>query len=122
MGLTYGDLLMRVLHRVRPYEAIRGSANALFGKWVEICNEHLIHADSGSLKKYIHQIVRDFDQLKISNEKKPRVGVVGEILVNQLNRIKLILSIAFKNANHLSKKFLLNPSSQPSQTITGSLV
>ncbi len=81
MGLTYGDLLMRVLHRIRPYEAIRGSANALFVKWVEICNEHLIHADSGSFKRHIHQIVRDFDQLKISSIKKPRVGVVGEILV-----------------------------------------
>ncbi len=75
MGLTYGDLLMRVLHRVRPYESIRGSANALFEKWVEICNEHLIHADSGSFKKYIHQIVRDFDQLKISNAKKCREWV-----------------------------------------------
>ncbi len=28
MGCVYGDLLMKVLYRVRPYEKVKGSANA----------------------------------------------------------------------------------------------
>ena len=36
-GLVYGDLLMRCLYRVRPYELEPGSANALRRTWSEIC-------------------------------------------------------------------------------------
>ena len=32
-------------------------------------------------KENIYNIVRDFDNLKITDEKKPKVGLVGEILV-----------------------------------------
>lgn len=81
IALMYGDLLMRVLYRVRPYEKIPGSANLLYEKWVERCKESV---KSGSLKlfrKNIRQIVDDFDNLEITNVRKPRVGLVGEILV-----------------------------------------
>ena len=36
MSIIYGDLLMKVLYRVRPYEKIEGSANDLYKKWVKI--------------------------------------------------------------------------------------
>ena len=29
MSVIYGDLLMKVLYRVRPYEKVKGSSNAL---------------------------------------------------------------------------------------------
>ena len=35
MALVYGDLFMKVLYRVRPYEKIKGSANELYDKWVK---------------------------------------------------------------------------------------
>jgi len=80
-ALIYGDLLMRVLYRVRPYEAIRGSADALYEKW----NGRLKSAvRRGSLREYkrnIYEVVRDFDNLPLLDIVKPRVGVVGEILV-----------------------------------------
>ncbi|SES94207.1 2-hydroxyacyl-CoA dehydratase [Anaerobranca gottschalkii] len=81
MALTYGDLLMRVLYRVRPYEMFKGSANHLLDKWLTICKKDL---QKGSRKKYrenIYNIVREFDNLKLNNMIKPKVGVVGEILV-----------------------------------------
>jgi len=34
MALTYGDLLMNVLYRVRPYEQFKGSADRLYDKWI----------------------------------------------------------------------------------------
>lgn len=80
-GIIYGDLLMRVLHRVRPYEIIPGSANLLFDRWVERCSEQLVSGDAKDFADNVYGIVEEFSQLEISRQVKPRVGVVGEILV-----------------------------------------
>lgn len=81
MGLVYGDLLMRVLLKVRPYEKIKGSANLLYESWVDKCKKSVRSGDKKSFKENIRKIVEDFDNLEILDIKKPRVGLVGEILV-----------------------------------------
>lgn len=81
MAIMYGDLLMRVLYRVRPYEKIKGSANILFEKWMERCIESVKTGDKKEYKENVENIVRDFDELEITDIKKPKVGIVGEILV-----------------------------------------
>ncbi len=81
MAVIYGDTLMNVLFRVRPYEKIKGSANALYEKWVKICLESLKKADRKTFKENINRMVKEFDELEIINEVKPKVGLVGEILV-----------------------------------------
>ncbi|MBQ8151451.1 MAG: 2-hydroxyacyl-CoA dehydratase, partial [Firmicutes bacterium] len=82
MAVMYGDLFMRVLYRTRPYEKVPGSANALYEKWVAVAHETLKKNDYGKYKKDLAGIVRDFDNLPlIEGLEKPRVGVVGEILV-----------------------------------------
>jgi len=81
MGLIYGDLLMNVLYRVRPYEKIRGSANALYEKWVGICMDSLAGAEMAAFRHNIEDIVDEFDRLEIVSTPKPKVGLVGEILV-----------------------------------------
>ena len=85
-GCVYGDLLMRCLYRVRPYEKTPGSANALHAKWRDICIAELTGADSTwNYKTICAQIVADFDNFPIDETlKKPRVGVVGEILVKYM--------------------------------------
>lgn len=81
MGLIYGDLLMNVLYRVRPYEKIRGSANALYEKWAAICRQSLARAEMPVFQSNIEGIVDEFDRLEIVSTVKPKVGLVGEILV-----------------------------------------
>src|SRR5699024_8171759 len=82
MAVIYGDLLNRVLYRVRPYEKIKGSANLLAEHWMEKCIEAVKVGDKKEYVRNIHQIVRDFDELEIDVDLvKPRVGIVGEILV-----------------------------------------
>ncbi len=83
-ALIYGDLFMRVLYRMRPYEQVPGSANALHAKWREICCESVKKGDFKTFKKNIAGIIHDFDNLPITDERKPRVGIVGEILVKFL--------------------------------------
>ena len=82
-ALQYGDLLMMTLYRTRPYEVEPGSANRLFDHWMEVCKGQLRRGLKGSeFKKTVRQIVEDFDTLPLQGEgTKPRVGVVGEILV-----------------------------------------
>ena len=85
-GIIYGDLLMRCLYRVRPYEAIVGSANSLYEKWKDICIDSLVNINSKYTYKNVCQdIVNAFDNLSLKEDlKKPRVGIVGEILVKYL--------------------------------------
>lgn len=81
-AVLYGDLLMRVLFRVRPYELEVGSANKLYQKWNEICKKAVVKGSMKEYKKNVVEIVKEFDNLPIDeNLQKPRVGVVGEILV-----------------------------------------
>lgn len=82
MGVVYGDLLMRVLYKVRPYEKIPGSANKLYESWVKKCKNSLLNGSKREVKKNIYKIVSDFDNLEIHEDlAKPKVGIVGEILV-----------------------------------------
>ncbi|MEN6348950.1 MAG: acyl-CoA dehydratase activase-related protein, partial [Syntrophomonas sp.] len=81
MGVIYGDILMRVLHRVRPYEKIPGSANLLYTKWLDKCRSQLRNGSTRQFKENVYRIIEEFDKLEIYDIKKPRVGVVGEILV-----------------------------------------
>ena len=82
-GVVYGDLFMRCLYRVRPYEKEKGSANALHQKWLEIAIDSL--KSKWSYKAVCSGIVEAFDALPIDETlRKPRVGVVGEILVKYM--------------------------------------
>ena len=83
-ALEFGDIFLRCLYRMRPYEMTPGSANALHEKWKERVIAFVTQDGFLSHRKYkqmCRQIIRDFDCLPITDEKKPRVGVVGEILV-----------------------------------------
>ncbi len=85
-AIIYGDLLMRCLYHVRPYELTLGSANALHKKWEKICIESLTNPDTKyKYKDVCRGIVKDFDNFPIDETlKKPRVGIVGEILVKYM--------------------------------------
>ncbi len=86
-ALIFGDIFMRCLYRTRPYEAVPGAANALHQKWKQKCisfvsRDKLI--SHRKFKQYCRQIIQDFDKLPMTGEQKPKVGVVGEILVKFL--------------------------------------
>ena len=79
----YGDLFMRVVYRTRPYEVNPGETNALHKKWeYKLCKE-LSDNSFGihRFKKNMKKIVEEFDAIPVKDIKKPRVGIVGEILV-----------------------------------------
>ena len=85
-AVVYGDVFMRVLYRTRPYEQVPGSANALHEKWKKVCIRSL-DKKGFSMKEFnrnLRGIIQEFDRLPLLDIKKPRVGIVGEILVKFL--------------------------------------
>ena len=82
-AVIFGDIFMRCVYRMRPYERIPGSVNACHEKWLERCKEFVTsdHPSIFKFEKMCRQIVEDFDRIEVTNEVKPRVGIVGEILV-----------------------------------------
>ena len=79
-SLIYGDLLMRLVFATRPYEAEAGSANALYDRWYAETKLDLSRGGK-DFKKNCKKIVEDFENLSVLDIPKPKVGVVGEILV-----------------------------------------
>lgn len=82
-AIIYGDVFMRVLYATRPYEAVPGSANKLHEKWKAICCASLSKKNPSMMEfgRNVRGIIQDFDNLPRLAVKKPRVGIVGEILV-----------------------------------------
>ena len=81
-ALLYGDLIMQCLYRVRPYEAAPGAADALYGEFMARAKIQIPKASRKAFYRLCQDTVDAFDALPLVNDRsKPRVGVVGEILV-----------------------------------------
>ena len=83
-GVYYGDLLLSLVNQCRPYECTPGATKALADKWVEYLADQMSEGKSVNYKTvratYI-EILRDFEALPRTAQKKVRVGIVGEIFV-----------------------------------------
>ena len=82
----FGDVFMRCVYRMRPYEQVKGTTDKLHEKWVGICKKFISsrYPSYGQFKKICRQIIREFDNIPITDARKPKVGIVGEILVKFL--------------------------------------
>ncbi|MBF0940625.1 MAG: 2-hydroxyacyl-CoA dehydratase, partial [Schaalia georgiae] len=91
-AFVIGDAIQLMLLRVRPYEAVQGSAMELYRRWDRIVREWIADGRSQEFgggracrltyAGLIRACVREFDALALRDiPRKPRVGLVGEILV-----------------------------------------
>ena len=83
-GAVFGDIFMRCVYRMRPYEIEPGSVNAVHKKWLKVTQDFVSgkHLNFFKFNKICREIIKDFDTIPIHEDlKKPRVGIVGEILV-----------------------------------------
>jgi len=81
MAVVYGDLLMRLTNATRPYEKNPGEANRLLAKWRQELKPSLAKMNIREYHSNIRKIIKDFENMELLDIKKPKVGVVGEILV-----------------------------------------
>ncbi|MCM1144805.1 MAG: 2-hydroxyacyl-CoA dehydratase [Blautia sp.] len=82
-GAVFGDIFMRCVYRMRPYEKEAGQVNAVHQKWIQKCRAFVSgkHLNYFTFCKMCKEMIREFDNIPVTEEKKPRVGIVGEILV-----------------------------------------
>ncbi|MDU1043330.1 2-hydroxyacyl-CoA dehydratase [Peptoniphilus rhinitidis] len=80
-GMLYADLIMKLTQATRPYEVIKGSSNILRDRWIDIVTSENLNYSKKSFIDNVNKMVSEFNRLEITNEKKPKVGIVGEILV-----------------------------------------
>lgn len=81
VAFLYGDLFERVVYRTRPYEAVLGSVDRLHGEWLKKVEKNVRNGSFTLFNHNMKKIIADFDAIALQTISKPRVGVVGEILV-----------------------------------------
>ena len=85
-GAVFGDILMKCVYRMRPYELEKGIVNRKHKIWEQRVISFL-SGDGMSHSRFKHmcrEMIHEFDTIPVSDERKPRVGIVGEILVKFL--------------------------------------
>ena len=81
-GMVYADLLQKMLYKNSAYEKNKGETEKLFNEWMKKAIDLTINGKSKDVSKSIYQIVEDFEKIEWQpNLEKPRVGIVGEILI-----------------------------------------
>ncbi len=80
-AVLYGDMLMLLYNQCKPYEINKGETDTVLNNWEKKLNENIAKNRFFSLSKTYKAILDDFAKIKRSAEKKPRVGIVGEIYV-----------------------------------------
>ena len=81
-SVVYGDLLQKLLLKNRAYEKNPGETQKVYEKWLETCKSLVKKSNLKEFKNSIYDMVADFEKIELnSSYKKPKVGVVGEILI-----------------------------------------
>ncbi len=82
-AVNFGDIFMRCVYRMRPYETVPGSVEEVHQKWIQKCCDFLgrKYLSFNTYKQMCREMIAEFDAIPVLDIKKPRVGVVGEILV-----------------------------------------
>lgn len=82
-AMIIGDVFMKCIYRMRPYEATPGATIKVHDKWKKEAEKFLLmtYPSRYAFRKLCKGAIHDFDQIELLDIKKPKVGVVGEILV-----------------------------------------
>ncbi|MFD2306336.1 2-hydroxyacyl-CoA dehydratase [Enterococcus termitis] len=81
VAFLYGDLFERVVYRTRPYETEPGMIDALHDKWLKQVAKNVRNGSLTLFNRNMKKIIKAFDEVPLKDIQKPKVGVVGEILV-----------------------------------------
>lgn len=81
VAFLYGDLFERVVYRTRPYELEKGQIDQMHADWLQKVKKNVQNGSLTQFNRNMKKIIADFDSVPLSDVVKPKVGVVGEILV-----------------------------------------
>lgn len=83
-AFLYGDVLMHLANHCRPYETQHGETEALTEKWIAILQNEIVGKRFHSVSRWAKRIIQEFEAIELiplAQQTRPKVGIVGEILV-----------------------------------------
>jgi predicted nucleotide-binding protein (sugar kinase/HSP70/actin superfamily) len=92
-GIVAIDILIKCLHETRPYEVCKGETDGIYSDYISKINKTL-KSRNGAMPELLGEIRRTFSAIPRHKERKPLIGMIGEIFV-RLN--------AFSNENIIKK-------------------
>ncbi len=92
-GIVAIELLIKCLHETRPHERQQGQAKEIYDRYLQLLYNTLI-GNNGSIEGVLSQMRKDFEAIPKNSDKKPVIGVIGEIFVR---------SNSFSNENIIDK-------------------
>lgn len=81
VAFLYGDLFERVVYRTRPYEIEEGTIDRMHDKWLAQVEKNVRNGSFSLFNRNMKKIIKEFDTIPLQEIQKPKVGIVGEILV-----------------------------------------
>ncbi len=79
-GVIAIEMLMKCLHEARPYEVYKGETDKIYQEYLEkICGT--LKNSNGTMAELLHDMRRSFSAIKKREEKRPLIGIIGEIFV-----------------------------------------
>ena len=79
-GILAYELLTKCLHATRPYEKEKGASDGLYGHYEQKLYRDLRH-NNAKMKETLREIRDAFEHLPKGTNKKPLIGIIGEIFV-----------------------------------------
>ncbi len=81
VALIYGDVIMCLSNQCKPYEKVKGETQGKIDAWVEKLVALSDKREFFNRKKIYNDILNDFASIDRTDEKKVKVGIVGEIFM-----------------------------------------
>ena len=78
-AVLYGDLIMCLYNKVKPYEINDGETDKTLDEMIEYLNKNFSGIKYMSVSKISKVIIKAFDDIDINKKEKIKVGIVGEI-------------------------------------------
>jgi predicted nucleotide-binding protein (sugar kinase/HSP70/actin superfamily) len=81
-AILYGDMIMTIYNQCKPYELHQGDSDTARTELLDTISQYFVNGSEYQKTKKVYKLILDrFDSVERSKEKKPRVGIVGEIYV-----------------------------------------
>lgn len=80
-ALIVGDIMRKLGMKVRPYEITPGETDRVIERWMVQLEAAFAHPDISPVQELLRQAVREVAQIPRRDERRPLVGIVGEIYV-----------------------------------------
>ncbi|MFT4300728.1 MAG: acyl-CoA dehydratase activase-related protein [Desulfovibrio sp.] len=81
LGMLAGDMLQRLSLHTGTYERHPGDTEERIDHWLRILAPIARQGDDLAFRQSMNRLVRDFEQIGLDKDHRPRIAVVGEILL-----------------------------------------